>query len=172
MHGRLAFVAVLLAACAMAYAFRWRTREHAYWGNVREIWRWGRAAEMRVDRNRDGRPDLRLLYDRGSATFDNNPPDAYWEDRDFDGHYDLHAVYERMRIQTIELDDDRDGVYERTLRGSDAVEYRQQHPLNASPHGLKSSLGLVRQDGIVYFARLRFFLQPNTCISGARTCVT
>jgi hypothetical protein len=169
---RFAIAVGLLAACAAAYAFRWRTRDHAHWGSVRQIWRWGRAAEMRMDRNRDGRPDLRLTYERVSTTFDNNPPDAYWEDRDFDGRYDLHAVYGGQQVQTIRLDENRDGVFERTLQGDAARQYRQQHPLSTFPHAPKSSLGLVRPDGFVYFAGLRFSLHSNNCSTGGRACVS
>ncbi|HEX8617874.1 MAG TPA: hypothetical protein VF911_09850 [Thermoanaerobaculia bacterium] len=81
-----------------------------------------------MDRNRDGATDLTLRYYRSSSVFDHNPPDEYWEDRDLDGHNDLHVVYAGLAVEAVWFDDDENGVFERALRGAAAQSYRALHP--------------------------------------------
>ncbi|HEV7766420.1 MAG TPA: hypothetical protein VGQ76_15555 [Thermoanaerobaculia bacterium] len=121
---RRALILLLVVAGAGVYAFRWQEYDDDYWGRVRLVWRWGRAAEIRMDRNRDGIVDLRLRYDRPSTVFYHNPPDEYWEDRDFNGRDDMHVRYAGMIVDVVRLDEDEDGVFERVLRGGAAIAYR------------------------------------------------
>ncbi|MCP4547063.1 MAG: hypothetical protein GY835_11410, partial [bacterium] len=53
----------------------------------------------------------------------------YWEDRDHDGHFELHVFvdnadpFSNPRIKELEIDDNGDGKYERLLRGEEARGY-------------------------------------------------
>ncbi|MCP4567930.1 MAG: hypothetical protein GY841_10160, partial [FCB group bacterium] len=53
----------------------------------------------------------------------------YWEDRDHDGHFELHVFvdnadpFSNPRIEELEIDDNADGKYERLLRDEEAREY-------------------------------------------------
>ncbi len=75
----------------------------------------GRVSEVKVDRNRDGRPDEKRFYVRGKKLRGEL-------DEDFDGRTDVWEVYAEGTLQRRGVDVDRDGKVDRWDR--DEIAFR------------------------------------------------
>jgi hypothetical protein len=90
---RIIVAATALAVLAGAWVllFPRRTRQDDTWGRTTVISRWGIEREVRIDRDLDGRVDVRIRYpgqQRQIATHDR--PSEIWVDTDLDGSHDVH----------------------------------------------------------------------------------
>lgn len=121
----LAFAIVVVAG--YLYLFRTLSDDNPALGTITYQYRWGRPSEIRGDTNRDGKTDFRALVSP-EGSFSPHTPIAreFWEDRDFDEVFELHAFLdEDGRIAQLEVDEDGDGKYDRTL-GSDEARAMYQ----------------------------------------------
>lgn len=123
---RIAIVAAVLAvaAASTAWLFRTRTDRDDSRGVIRYRWAWGRASEISVDRDRDGRSDLKVVYPRKFRDFAaDDPPRELWADQDFDGRFDV--MWRRGEDGLIvRRDDNDDGSLETELRGAEAERFK------------------------------------------------
>ena len=119
-------IGVFLFGVIFAYLFRTETLENPELGVFQYKYRWGIAHEEQVDTNRDGTPDYRAIFDGTSRTFDaHGLPREFWEDRDHDGVFEIHAVYSDNRLERVELDRNGDGIYDEVLVKSEAEAFFQ-----------------------------------------------
>jgi hypothetical protein len=113
-----AVVLVLLAA--FGWAFRHHTDDNPALGITTYRWRWGRPYSVEMDRNRDGRRDLRCLVDTGQSTFSpHTAPSECWVDTSFRGNFDRHVIFERGNVVAVDLLAS-DGTLRKRLTGAEA----------------------------------------------------
>jgi len=117
---------VIGVVAASAYLFRTETEDNEALGVLSYRYRWGRPFEIRLDSNRDRATDMRALVEEGETSFSSHGKiREFWEDRDFDGSFELHALVDnssyRAVIRRLDVDDDADGVYDRTIVGAEAA---------------------------------------------------
>ena len=129
MRARLvALVSLLLIGVFFVYLYLFRRQheENPALGAITYLHRWGNPYELRADSNRDGEVDFRALVS-GENEFSPHTPVIlqFWEDRDFDRVYELHAIYDKGEITLLEIDDDKDGIYDRILTGTEAGVFYQ-----------------------------------------------
>jgi hypothetical protein len=129
----LILVAIVCAVAVVPYGFREVRSDNAVGGVMWQKWRWGRIDAIDLDRNRDGRVDMRFKYTRRTLRFDNNAPEDVWEDTNFDGTFDRHVMYAAGRVVGVDVDTDGDGRYEQRMRGSGADELVRKHPPKFPP---------------------------------------
>lgn len=116
---------VTVGACAICavvvvggcFLFRNEVVDNPELGIMTYKYRWGTRAWLMVDSNRDGNIDSRHRLVPGLST----SSEELWEDRDFDGVFEIHVIMDGDAIGTLSLDKDQDGEYEVTLSGPDAV---------------------------------------------------
>ena len=118
-----ALVTILVAACVIGYVrlFRTVTVNNPALGVFYYKYSWGGPDMLLVDTNRDGEVDIRASY-RGSKDFSDGGHE-YWEDRNFDGSFEIHVFHHNSSISRIEIDTDGDGAYDTELLGAKAREY-------------------------------------------------
>lgn len=120
-------LSLLGVAFALLYAFRTEYQDNPALGRIGEVYRWGRPHAIVGDTNGDGRNDFRGLVTPDTRHFSTSTQiQEWWEDRDFDGIFDLHAVTQpgnTQRVEALELDEDKDGTFETVLRGEAASAY-------------------------------------------------
>ena len=99
----------------------------------RSFWR---IVSAEIDRNRDGRVDTRLSFSPPARSLDENPDSLL--DQDFDGTFELRITNFLRPGFTIEIDDNRDGKFDRVLRDSEADAFRRSviDPRNREIFGL------------------------------------
>lgn len=121
-----------MAGSGLVYAhyFRSETTDDPTWGRMIKKWRWGRPVELTLDRNRDGKVDVKIRYRGTSNAFiTDEVPEEYWQDTEYRGFFDLHVVFSSGSVQRIELDRDGNGAPERILIGADAVTFHRSQSL-------------------------------------------
>ncbi len=130
---------------AYLYLFRQVTTDNPALGVIVYRYRWARPYEIRADSNRDGAYDLRALV-HGEPSFSTHTvPSELWEDRDFDGVFETHALLEAGEIMRLEIDDDQDGTYDRTLTGAEAAATYQGFAAEKVPDEMSRSVSLLWQ---------------------------
>jgi hypothetical protein len=119
------FVAsLIITGFLLAYLFRTETLDNPALGIIRQKYRWGFAYEELADTNRDGATDFRAVFDGTSRSFGtHDQPREFWEDRNYDGIFEIHATYGREKLERVELDRDNDGQYDDVLTGSEAEDF-------------------------------------------------
>lgn len=122
----LVFSSAALVACGIValllFLFREVRIDNEHIGMVSYHYTWGRRTSVTVDSNRDGEIDF-----RGRLMPESDAPLEFWEDRDFDGVFEVHVLMPGDSIDLLEIDEDGDGSYETRFRGRDAEEeYRRR----------------------------------------------
>jgi hypothetical protein len=74
-----------------------------------------------ADTNLDGAINFRASF-VGVRNFSRAPVE-YWEDRDFDGVFEIHVVKDRVHFGVLQVDQDGDGIYDLELFGKEAEVY-------------------------------------------------
>ncbi len=123
---------LLVGLCAggvlAAHLFRTEKHDNPHLGLIEYKYRWGHAHEIAADSNRDGSIDYRGRFDGSTGSFGtHDSPIEYWEDRDFDGVFEIHVMLDGPVIRRMELDEDADGEYERVLTGDEAAGFYSIH---------------------------------------------
>lgn len=116
----LAGAAVLTVSVIVAGYFslnRTVTVDNPSLGILKYHYRWGKPYSLAADTNRDGKDDFLASY-QGFSDFSHSPGREHWEDRNHDGTFDLHVLYNNGEIAQIELDRDYDGRFEVTASGA------------------------------------------------------
>jgi len=125
----LAIVAVVAVVSLCIYLFRSKTIENPELGRVTLKWRWGKAAEIAVDSNQDGKTDFRMLYRRWARDFHTHELyDETWESSRCDGRFDRHTRVVDGRVAELDYDSDGDGTLDRTLKSADAEQFLRDNP--------------------------------------------
>jgi hypothetical protein len=119
------FGTVLLLALGAAWLFRTRTDRNDPRGVARYRWKWGRAVELSIDRDRDGRADVLVLYPGHFGDFAaDDVPRELWADQNLDGRFDL--TWRREPDLVVRRDIDNDGTLETVLRGEKALRFKSE----------------------------------------------
>lgn len=114
---------VILVVLAL-FLFREEAVVNPVLGEITYKWRWGFAREMIVDSDRDGRRDIRAIFDfKSRYFFTHDTPTEYWEDRDSDGSFDCYAHWRPDGTSIVELDTDGDGKFDETLTDVAAEQF-------------------------------------------------
>ena len=117
-------VAIFAGVAIFVYLFRTEKFDHPDLGEIQRKYRWGHLHELYADSNRDGRINYRERYGGSSSS---RGADSrlleMWEDRDFDGIFEIHALLDGEVVSRIELDLDQDGEYDQVLTGSQAARF-------------------------------------------------
>jgi hypothetical protein len=125
----IAILAVAILVASGCYLFRTRTIENPELGRITLKWRWGRAAEIAVDSNQDGKVDFRMLYRRWATDFRTHEPfDEAWESSRCDGRFDRHTRVAVGVVAELQYDSDGDGTLDRTLVSKAAEQYLRDNP--------------------------------------------
>ena len=108
----------------LLHLFRTEELDNPVLGLIVHKYRWGFAYEELVDSNRDGSYDARALFDGKSRSIGTHDrPVEFWEDRDYNGVFEIHAVYVGDTLGHVELDRDQDGEYDEILKGAEATRF-------------------------------------------------
>ncbi len=119
-----AFACLASSVVFFAHAFRVDKSDNPSLGIIEYRYRWGRAHEVRADSNRDGEIDFRARFESSRRFFGHSDsPKEYWEDRDYDGSFEIHVVMDGDKIKLVNVDQNGDGMYERTLTGKAAEKF-------------------------------------------------
>lgn len=106
------------------YLFRTETLDNPDLGIIEHRYRWGYAYEERADTNRDGSHDFRAIFNTKSRSFaTHDQPSEFWEDRDYNGVFEIHALLKDGQLERVEIDQDQDGKYDRELFGEEALQF-------------------------------------------------
>jgi hypothetical protein len=90
--------------------------------SVERQW-WKGASVLGVDRDANGVVDFKVAFPGASGEFHSHQiPIESWDDRDENGRFEVHAIFNDRELETLELDLDEDGKAEETLRGPEAQE--------------------------------------------------
>lgn len=127
-------VGIAVAVIGNLYLFRSIAIDNPALGIIYHQYRWGAPYSIAADTNRDGRIDFKAIS-LGSDGFASDLPE-FFEDRDYDGCFEMHAFHEHRIITRLELDVNCDGVYERILEGEEAKTFYASLP--PPPGGHKS----------------------------------
>ena len=125
MKMRILIIAIVAGVClgASAWMFRVRTDNNDPRGVIRYRWKWGRASEISIDRDRDGRADVKVFYPGRFRDFaSDDPPRELWADQNLDGRFDV--MWRREDSLIVRRDVDDDGILETELRGADAERFK------------------------------------------------
>jgi hypothetical protein len=119
-------LAFFLVAATLSWRYLFRC-ERVYIpevGRVTYCYRWGRPLKILADTNEDGRTDFYSFLEAPGGPYSSHTatPLEFWEDRDFDQHFERHVVLQNGVVQIVEFDEDHDGVYERRIEGNQARE--------------------------------------------------
>jgi hypothetical protein len=84
---------ITLVLCVLILAlflFKRRTYEDDYWGRMTVVTEWGFEREVRMDRDLDGRPDIRIRYPRAWRRISHHDrPSEMLIDDDLNGEFDI-----------------------------------------------------------------------------------
>lgn len=118
-------VALAIAgAVLLSHLFRLERYDNPALGLIEHEFRWGHFYELRADVNRDGKADVRARYEATLTEISaHDVPVEYWEDRDFDGLFEIHAYYNDETLIRVEIDDDGDSKPEEILVGEEAAKF-------------------------------------------------
>ncbi len=117
-------LAVVVSCWLLLHLFHSEELDNPELGLIVHKYRWGVAYEELVDSNRDGSYDVRALFDGKSRSFGtHNGPVEFWEDRDYNGVFEIHAVMDGDAVGRVELDRDQDGEYDEILKGPEAARF-------------------------------------------------
>jgi len=111
---------LIIFLIGFSYLFRTVSKDWVF-GRIYYEFRWGRPYEVTADTNLDGKINFRASF-VGVDNFSRSPVE-YWEDRDFDGVFEIHLVKDRVHFGVLQVDQDGDGIYDLELHGSEAEEY-------------------------------------------------
>ena len=123
--------AIAIVLGVVWYLNRTTCDESEYWGEVCYGFRWGKAVQMTVDRNRDGVPEVQARYRGGlghDPRYTHAKPEESWEDWDGDGRFDHHYGYGDDGLDLLQIDTTGDGTFDLRLSGDDAREYLADNP--------------------------------------------
>ncbi|MCP3994318.1 MAG: hypothetical protein GY722_04520 [bacterium] len=119
-----AAVSLITGSVFLAHLFRTETLDNPHLGVIQNKYRWGLAYEQLADSNRDGLHDFRAVFDGSSRSFSNqDQPVEFWEDRNYDGIFEIHALLEEGVVARVELDRDQDGKYDQVIAGREAEHF-------------------------------------------------
>ena len=110
-------IMLLSTAGAILFLFRKESFENASFGNATYVYEWGQRAWLLADTDQDGRIDTKAKLDRETGYY----PEEFWEDRDQDGLFEVHVVMDGADISIVEIDTNRDGIYETREAGNAAL---------------------------------------------------
>jgi len=129
-------IILVILFLVLLFLFRTQTVDNPALGVITFKYKWGRVHQILADSNRDGRIDYRELTSAPFGAISTHTSSAlqYWEDADFDGHFERHAILEHGEIKILEIDEDTDGVYEKILTGEEARKFYEAWRL-ARPQG-------------------------------------
>jgi len=115
----------LILSLLMVFLFRVQTIDTPDLGIITYKYKWGKVCQILADSNRDGKVDYREITSAPFGAISTHTSNAleYWEDADFDGHFERHAILEHGKIKILEIDEDADGIYEKILTGEEAQEF-------------------------------------------------
>ncbi len=117
-------LAVVASCWLLLHLFRSEELDNPDLGLIVYKYRWGFAYEMLADTNRDGSYNARALFDGKSRSFGaHDRPVEFWEDRDHNGVFEIHAVMDGAAVGRVELDRDQDGEYDEILEGPEAAHF-------------------------------------------------
>lgn len=109
---------VIAGIAAMAYLFRRDTDDNEALGILDYCYSWGHVKFVGADRDRDGRQDIRCLVAAPFGPYSPHlvSPLECWDRLDGRGVFRRHMILDRSgAVKRIEVDDDGDGVYEKSL---------------------------------------------------------
>jgi hypothetical protein len=139
-------VGASVLGAALLYLFRWEREDNPALGRITRKYNWGKAHQLVVDADRDGRIDGRYVVAGSFGSF--SPHDRVVDGRESsrcDGTMDLHLLFDPLgRLATIEYDSDQDGKYDQFFRGSEAAEFLRSMP---RPRGCGRSAGAIDSRG-------------------------
>jgi hypothetical protein len=113
--------ALLVISFSLAYGFRTETREHPTFGTTHNTYRFWKPSSISFDTNHDGKVDAIGILREGADSF-KSPLSEYLEDRDFDGHLEIRALYKDGVLNSVEVDKDGDGIPEEVHEGEEAAK--------------------------------------------------
>lgn len=119
-------IAIALIACWRFWLFREEVIERSEYQPFMVLgWRWGWPYQIATDHNGDGRFDSLMRVNTHSRVFTAHfGIQEDWLDADFDGKFEVRfSFYPDFRA---EIDDDGDYIFDRTLEGDAASEYRNE----------------------------------------------
>ncbi|MCP4600002.1 MAG: hypothetical protein GY847_05595, partial [Proteobacteria bacterium] len=84
---------LLLGAMAYLYLFRTEVANNPKIGIMTYYYSWGMPARIALDSNRDGKTDFLGEIEAPFGAVGSHTAELieYWEDRDHDGHFELHV---------------------------------------------------------------------------------
>ncbi|MEM6796547.1 MAG: hypothetical protein AAF725_21425 [Acidobacteriota bacterium] len=114
---RIILVITTTAAAALTgYMFRTDSEDNPHLGIIYYKYRWGRAYSQQVDSNRDGRVDAKVFFAGEPADFSTAMAiSEIWEDRDYDGIFEVLVEHKNGEVTGVRVDTDRDGQHDRLL---------------------------------------------------------
>lgn len=128
--GHLFIVGITLASATAAYFYLFR--EECLWPRAGQEmcceYAWGYPRAVTLDVNADGAIDFysNLIAPFGAYSSHTAMPVEFWDDENLDGTIDIHALLQNGTIVMLEVDDDSDGRYDRTVIGRDAENYYEK----------------------------------------------
>ena len=133
--GLITALTLLGASFALLYLFRVQRVVNSDLGVMTVKYRWGQPREILADSNRDGEVDYRELTSGpfGPISTHTSVAIEFWEDSDFDGQFECHAILESGMIKTLEIDSDGDGKYDKELSQREAREFYESRSKAARP---------------------------------------
>lgn len=122
-------IATLVMGFAYAGLFNACVRHDDTWGRTTIVREWGVEREVRMDRDLDGRTDVRIRYPGSDRQISNHDrPSEIWIDSDLDGVIDLHWADGDPPVLEERLADGR----VRVVRGEAAqIRYDRGHSLHS-----------------------------------------
>jgi hypothetical protein len=123
-----ASILLALILAASVYLFRADSYRNPALGTITTHYVWGKPRIVKVDSNADGRADFRAIVDAPFGAFRTHMfrVREIYEDRDFDGIFELHVQYGAGGQATARIDQDGDGTPEQMLEDFDFEEYIRQ----------------------------------------------
>lgn len=113
----------LFALLVLVYGHGFRTiiDKESELGTLYHTYRFWKPHSVAIDSNNDGKIDA-IGYLRGDAEGFLDGFSEYFEDRDFDGHFEIKAIYINREIASVEVDRDIDGIPEEIYEGEKAAK--------------------------------------------------
>ena len=126
-------IVIVFALLGSLFAGMWYLNRTAcetseYWGKICYKFKWGRPMIMTVDRDLNGTPEIQALFLADDPRNSHTYPDEIWEDLDGDGQFDRHYTMKNGKIKKLDLDTNKDGIYDQELNGQEAKEFLNTYP--------------------------------------------
>lgn len=112
---------VMLILATFAYGFRTETLENPALGTIYRKYRYWKPSSLAIDSNHDGKINAISYLREGASDFGDSPRE-YFEDRDFDGRFEIYASYRDGVLFSVEVDRDGDGIPEEVYEGEEAAK--------------------------------------------------